>query len=766
MPYDKKVMLVGWDAADWKLIHPLMDRGLMPYTKSLVEDGVIANLATLSPVLSPMLWTSIATGKRPFKHGVLGFTEPTADGTGVQPVTNLSRKTKAVWNILNQNGKRCHVVGWWPSHPAEPIDGVMVSNHFHRAPRSTDSRWPMAPGTVHPPELATALAELRFHPAELTEEHVRPFVPHGQKIDQSKDRRLDMILRTIAECTSIQSCATHLLENEPWDFAAVYFDAIDHFGHGFMKYRPPRQEFVSEADFEIYQNVVAAGYVYHDMMLGRLLELAGEDTTVLLISDHGFHPDHLRPSAIPIEPAGPAVEHRDFGILAMRGRGIKADELVHSATLLDVAPTILTLFGLPVGDDMDGRSLAEAFINPPPVKTIPTWDAVPGNDGRHARARTLEADESREALEQLVALGYVERPADDSKQAVAQTVRELDYNLALSYVDAGMHGAAAPILARLYRDYPLEFRFGIQLATCLHLLGMTRDMSRLIDDLNTRWRKAAKRARRRLAEVATIGRQRRAEWREAKSKRDDDAWSSPPPLFSEAEQRVIRSLRAIARGNEQTLEYLASNVAMSEKDYEKALDHLQKARESEANAPGFHLRVGNAYVELKRPDDAETCYERALALDPHNPGAHLELCRSALQRRRNRRAVEAAKTAVGLKFHFPPAHYFMGVAQERTGDIDGAIDSFERALSQNPNFAEAHTRLAGIYKRHVRSEKRAKEHRRLAREVRQERKRVRNMRILPDLPTVCPRYWAIAESVLPSNTSLPASITKTRRERF
>jgi predicted AlkP superfamily phosphohydrolase/phosphomutase len=100
---NKKVLLVGWDAADWKVITPLMERGLMPATRLLVEQGVSGEIATLTPPLSPMLWTSIATGKRPFKHGILGFVEPAPNG-GIQPITNLSRKTKAVWNILNQNG--------------------------------------------------------------------------------------------------------------------------------------------------------------------------------------------------------------------------------------------------------------------------------------------------------------------------------------------------------------------------------------------------------------------------------------------------------------------------------------------------------------------------------------------------------------------------------------------------------------------------------------------------------------------------------------
>ena len=438
---------------------------------------------------------------------------------------------------------------------------------------------------------------------------------------------------------------------------------------------------------------------------------------------------------------------------------------MHSANLLDIAPTILTLFGLPVGGDMDGRPLVEAFTDRPTVQTISSWDDVPGRDGQHPEERKLDSDESREALEQLVALGYIERPAENQEKAVAQTVRELDYNLAMSYIDAGMHGRAAPILANLYRTYPLEFRFGIQLAMCLHTLGMTDDMSRLIDDLNTRWRKAAERARWRLAEVAEVAKQRRKEWREAKQEReekgkqegDDDAPSTPPQLFNEAEQRVVRSLRAIARGNEQTLDYLASSVAMSEKDYEKSLDHLQKARESETKTPGFHLQVGNAYLELQRYDDAETCYQRALELDPQNPNAHLELCRSALQRRRNRKALEAATTAVGLKFHFSPAHYFLGVARERMRDIDGAIESYERAVSQNPNFAEVHTRLAGIYQKYERNEEKAKQHRQLAREVRQERKRVRTMRILPDLPALDD---AVIDENLPELPKLPQSNLK------
>ena len=115
----------------------------MPNVQRLVENGATGQISTLHPPLSPMLWTSIATGKRPFKHGIHGFSEPTPDGRGVQPVTNLSRKSKALWNILNQNELRSVVIGWWPSHPAEPINGVMVSDHYHRASGPLDQGWPL-----------------------------------------------------------------------------------------------------------------------------------------------------------------------------------------------------------------------------------------------------------------------------------------------------------------------------------------------------------------------------------------------------------------------------------------------------------------------------------------------------------------------------------------------------------------------------------------------------------------------------------------------
>src|SRR6266498_1010134 len=139
-----------------------------------------------------------------------------------------------------------------------------------------------------------------------------------------------------------------------------------------MNYRPPQMEGIPQDRFKIYKDVVDGAYRFHDMMLETLLTLAGPDATVLLVSDHGFHSDHLRPRRIPNEPAGPAVQHRPFGVVCMKGPGIKKDERIYGATLLDVAPTVLTMFGLPVGEDMDGRVLVQAFETPPQIEKIPS----------------------------------------------------------------------------------------------------------------------------------------------------------------------------------------------------------------------------------------------------------------------------------------------------------------------------------------------------------------------------------------------------------
>ena len=109
----KRVLIIGWDAADWVLIDRLFSAGKLANLRRLVEAGARADLNTLEPKLSPLLWTSITTGKTADKHGVLNFVEPRPEGGGLRISSSTTRKTKALWNILSQNGLSTNVVGWY-----------------------------------------------------------------------------------------------------------------------------------------------------------------------------------------------------------------------------------------------------------------------------------------------------------------------------------------------------------------------------------------------------------------------------------------------------------------------------------------------------------------------------------------------------------------------------------------------------------------------------------------------------------------------------
>ena len=191
-----------------------------------------------------------------------------------------------------------------------------------------ENPWPLLPGTVHPEERMQTLAELRMRPEHIDAELLQLFVPRAAEVDQEKDHRLETVAKLLAECFSVHAAATWAMEQEPWDFTAIYYPSIDHFSHGFMHLHPPKLDWVEPRQFDLYQDVVASAYRLHDLMLARLLQLAGPETHIILVSDHGFHSDHLRPRGIPDVPAGPAVQHRPLGIFCMKGLGIKSDERI------------------------------------------------------------------------------------------------------------------------------------------------------------------------------------------------------------------------------------------------------------------------------------------------------------------------------------------------------------------------------------------------------------------------------------------------------
>ncbi len=632
-----RLLLIGWDAADWKVINALIEKDQMPALSRVLEEGVMADMQTLEPVLSPMLWTSIATGQHADRHGILGFSEMDARSGRVRPVMSTSRKVKALWNILTQNGYRTHVINWFASHPAEPVSGVCVSDAYARGFPPAGRPFPLLPGTVHPVGLAETIANLRVRPEEIDQELICLFVPRAAEVDQEKDHHLEILARIQAECFSVHAAATWVLEQEAWDFLAVYYPSIDHFSHAFMNYHPPKPEWVAPHEFELYQDVIASAYRFHDLMLARLLYLAGPDTTVLLVSDHGFHSDHLRPRHIPAIPAGPAAQHRPLGIFAMKGPGIRRDERIYGINLLDVAPTALAVFGLPAGADMPGRVLAEAFEEIPALDRLPSWEAVPGPAGMHPPGTEAAAGDAELLLRQFIALGYIEEPRDNLEEDRRSCLREQKWNLARVYMSSGRWIEALALLEEIHQELPERGDFALAVADCQWSLGLL-----------------------------------------------EEAAATAAAAIREHRDTPIARL-------------VLANIAFERGRYQESLEHLEDAVQAEPHLPEIHVRLGLAFLKLRRWKSARQSFRRALALDPHHPHACQGMALACLRLHRDRAAARWALTAVGFRHDLPPAHFYLGIALTRLGEIPRAIQAFETTLTFQPPLRAAHRWLARLY---------------------------------------------------------------------
>ncbi len=665
----QRVLLIGWDAADWQIIHPLIEAGHMPVLKSLLEIGTSGKISTLQPPLSPILWNSIATGKHADKHGILGFMEPNPDGSGVRAVRSTSRRAKAFWNILSQQGLRSSVVNWYASHPAEPINGTVFTNRLTNDATGEDGDLaPLPAAAVHPPEMLDVAEDLRVHPSEITPQQILSFfdVHH---LPDPQDARFAALGQILAQCATAHNAATYLAARDDWDVLAVYYDAIDHVGHNFIEYYPPAMVHVDPAEGAVWGGIVNHMYRFHDMMLGSLLNLVGAETTVLLLSDHGFYSDHLRPPVAehtrdPAKKFGPDMNpvswHRPHGIFVAAGTPIKRDELVHGATLLDVAPTILALLGQSVPDDMDGRVLTQILAEPFEPERVASYEVPHPQDGVHRDVSSEESDPfaAQQALQQLAALGYVELPAaGDTSELLIKTDRDRRHNLAHVLFSTGHAKEGLELLQGLIaeRDSP-DLRCQVALA---------------------------------------LANMRRGEEAEAM-------------LAGLSEEKRASPLSRLILGQ----------VRLFQGRLDEALAILEPLGREDFPLSHLHNALGQVYVKRGMYTEAEGAFRRALERDDDNAEAHDSLGSILRRTGRFEEAVYEHMRSAALQHNRPGTHVHLGMALARTGQFDWAIRAFEVAVELAPNFVFPHRCLMHLYRRAKGNDAKAKEHFEKATELR------------------------------------------------
>ncbi|HEY3175434.1 MAG TPA: tetratricopeptide repeat protein [Candidatus Polarisedimenticolia bacterium] len=420
-----RLVLIGLDGADWQIAGPLIEAGRLPHLARLRRGGAWGDLRSAHPMLSPLLWTSIATGKTPDQHGIVDFLVRDPRSARMVPITSAMRKARALWNIYSDAGRRVDIIAWWATWPAETINGHMISDRtayslFGYQPRPEDQV-----GLVSPPAYLAQVQPLHVDESRITLKDLRRFAPISQAdLDAARAKLkgdptqayadpINHLVRLLASTRTYHAIALKLLRESPADLLAVYYQGIDEVGHRFAHYIPPRPAWVDEAAFEKYHDVVTRFYEYQDELIGELLEAAGSGVTVAVVSDHGFLNGSDRPDFPPDVELKAGAWHRLYGILVLNGKGIQPGRL-EPTSLYDVAPTLLYLSGLPVAADMAGRpildAIAPAFRSQFEMASVPTYEDPSGarsGGGPDAPAQGSSSAIDDEILAKLRSLGYI-----------------------------------------------------------------------------------------------------------------------------------------------------------------------------------------------------------------------------------------------------------------------------------------------------------------------------------------------------------------------
>ncbi|MEM7248701.1 MAG: alkaline phosphatase family protein, partial [Acidobacteriota bacterium] len=627
---DLRVLLVGLDGHDWDIARPLMEAGRLPVLSKLVDGGVSGRLASLEPLLSPVVWTSIATGCRPEEHGILDFLGVSASGQPV-PVTSNLRKRRAFWNVLSEAGVDVGVVAWWASWPAEPVEGFLVSD---RVAYQTFGGFKSSPavGLVHPPVLWKELAGQRVRPEEIGPSELGRF--HDASVREGWTREDDRLLKDLREklasAKSYARMSVNLHREERPRVGAYYYQLPDQVAHLFMRYADPPLPEVDPNRQRRFRRAVTAAYERHDQLLGELLSEADERTVVMVVSDHGFRTGRERPStASRVESPTAADWHARFGIIAMSGPAVRAGVVIEEATVLDVFPTLLALLGMPVAEDLAGRVLEEAlteeFLAAHPVRTVESFETEPLRSATPVGA--APGDEA--LLESLMAIGYVGgAPATSSGTD-----------------DGGSEGAGAdPVHAANAHNNRATIHLGlgeieqarVELAAAL---ALSPDFHQ---------------ARLNLARVHL-------------RQGDDDA------AAKELAEVLTRSPGHVAALS------LRSEVELGRGRLDAAEADVRAAIESQPRHAASWHQLGRIQEVRRSLDEAVSSFETAAELDPENPEPRNALGNLHAAAGRHQQALVEYEAAVTADPHFAPAHANLALQCQRLGDFQRAFQVYERA---------------------------------------------------------------------------------------
>ncbi|MBW2051416.1 MAG: alkaline phosphatase family protein [Deltaproteobacteria bacterium] len=257
-----KLIVIGIDGASPDLMLTWMNQGLLPNFKEIRQKGVFGRLNSVPNQRSAAAWSSFITGVNPGKHGIFEFYERVPLSHNIRFTQANSRDGISFWKYLSAQGKRVIVVNVPMTYPAEEVSGCLISG--------LDAPGKNSPGFTYPADL---LKEI--------EQKVGPYVQEPGAVSSMAPGQEEQVVEKILKSVQQRGKAVrYLMSTYDWDTMVAVFRETDPAQHCFWSYMDQDGSTLQESILKVYQEI--------DRELGSILNAAGDDCRLLIMSDHGF----------------------------------------------------------------------------------------------------------------------------------------------------------------------------------------------------------------------------------------------------------------------------------------------------------------------------------------------------------------------------------------------------------------------------------------------------------------------------------------------
>jgi predicted AlkP superfamily phosphohydrolase/phosphomutase len=264
---------VGLDGATFDLIKPWAADGYLPTISRLMRQGAYGSLRSTIPPMTAPAWSSFATGTNPGKHGLYDWCAREPKSYQFLPVTARQNKVPTLYTLLSQAGRRVCALNVPMTYPPFPINGVMVSGLPAPSLRNTITY----PADLYQ-DIVNAVGDYILYPdpgRAYSDAGVASFLKHLYRTTEIRARTFD-----------------YLRQREAWDFAMVVFNGTDTICHALWKYMDQDHPLHDPRRYQEFGSAIRDYYQFVDTQLAGIVDRLDNNTTLIIMSDHGFGPFH------------------------------------------------------------------------------------------------------------------------------------------------------------------------------------------------------------------------------------------------------------------------------------------------------------------------------------------------------------------------------------------------------------------------------------------------------------------------------------------